>query len=463
MEQDIVRVHVSRRTALAGVGVIGGGVLAVACGAPGAAAPADSEQQTEAPKTEAEAPAEVEATTIVAYLSVSEDLLSRWEDEIEEPFETANPHIDLELSSQPPGGEAGMREKLQVLIAGGVPPDVWEYATIAETMAENDWLIPIDAYVARDQYDLTVFAPKLFDFYTRYDGKLWTIPWGHGGNTFVMALNRQIFDEAGISLPSTDLEQTWTWDEWIDVGLQLTNMQGNTVERFGIADQGGWWSHTLLWGTDWVSEDLKTITSDNPDMIEGMTNYFDMSVKYRSVPKPGELDEVHGMNFYDVFNNGLTGVVRMPPYAITRFTRVEQKVPLVLAPSPAGRRSVPDVNWHSFGIIKGTESPDESWEVIKYLLEDGRYSIFFGKIPSQASLHLSWLEEEFKDLLDARLDAATNSLAGAVPQTRLFRLNWAAVYPIIRDQFNERVYTGKDDVATVLQDLKPVLQATIED
>ncbi|MYB76087.1 MAG: extracellular solute-binding protein, partial [Chloroflexi bacterium] len=150
------------------------------------------------------APAEVEATTIVAYLSVSEDLLARWQDEIEEPFESANPHIDLELSSQPPGGEAGMREKLQVLIAGGVPPDVWEYAT----MAENDWLIPIDAYVARDQYDLTIFAPKLFDFYTRYDGKLWTIPWGHGGNTFVMALKLQMFAEAGFTVPSTGLEQT---------------------------------------------------------------------------------------------------------------------------------------------------------------------------------------------------------------------------------------------------------------
>ena len=32
----------------------------------------------------------------------------------------------------------------------------------------------------------------------------------------------------------------------------------------------------------------------------------------------------------------------------------------------------------------------------------------------------------------------------------------------MRDQFNERVYTGKDDVATVLKDLKPVLQAIVE-
>ena len=71
-----------------------------------------------------------------------------------------------------------MREKLQVQLAAGVPLDVWEYAAIAETMAENDWLIPIDTYVARDQYDLTVFAPKLFDFYTRYDGSFGPFPGG---------------------------------------------------------------------------------------------------------------------------------------------------------------------------------------------------------------------------------------------------------------------------------------------
>ena len=459
MEHPLSDVHVSRRAALAGAGLLGSAVLVAACGAAGAVTPG---QEEAAPGAAGEQPASSgEVTTVVAYLSVSGDSIAQWEEGIVAPFEAENPNINLELSPQP-GGSAGMREKLQVQLAAGVPLDVWEYAAIAETMAENDWLIPIDTYVARDQYDLTVFAPKLFDFYTRYDGKLWTIPWGHGGNTFVMALNRQIFDEAGIGIPSADLAQTWDWDDWIDTGLRLTKRQGDTVERFGIADQGGWWSHTLLWDTDWVSEDLKTITSDNPDMIEGMTNYFDMVVKYRTVPKPGELDEVHGMNRYEVFNNGLTGVERMPPYAITEFTRVEQKVPLVLAPSPIGKRSVPDVNWHSFGIINGSKNPDASWEVIKYLLEDGRYAIFFGKIPSQTSLHLSWLEDEFKDLPDVNLAAATNSLEAAVPQTRLFRLNWSAVYPVMRDQFNERVYTGKDDVATVLKELKPVLQAIVE-
>ena len=192
--------------ALAGAGLLGSAVLVAACGAAGAVTPG---QEEAAPGAAAEQPASSgEITTVVAYLSVSGDSIAQWEEGIVAPFEAENPNINLELSPQP-GGSAGMREKLQVQLAAGVPLDVWEYAAIAETMAENDWLIPIDTYVARDQYDLTVFAPKLFDFYTRYDGKLWTIPWGHGGNTFVMALNRQIFDEAGIGIPSADLAQTW--------------------------------------------------------------------------------------------------------------------------------------------------------------------------------------------------------------------------------------------------------------
>ena len=34
-----------------------------------------------------------------------------------------------------------MREKLATMMAGGTPPDVWEYATIAQTMVKLDWVI----------------------------------------------------------------------------------------------------------------------------------------------------------------------------------------------------------------------------------------------------------------------------------------------------------------------------------
>jgi ABC-type glycerol-3-phosphate transport system substrate-binding protein len=219
--------------ALAGLGM----GLPAACGLPPA---------TSAQKGAAKAPAA--RVTLTAYFGVSGEQPQRFAGEIAQAYAKQRPNVTVELLPQPSGGEAGMREKLQVLIAGGTPPDVWEYATIAETMVKYDWLVPVDDYVRRDRYDLTVYARGLFDHVARYQGKTWIIPYGHGGNTMVMALNPQLFAEAGVALPGTTIQTTWSWSDWVEALRKLTRQQGSEITQFGVADPGSWFaSCPLLW------------------------------------------------------------------------------------------------------------------------------------------------------------------------------------------------------------------------
>jgi ABC-type glycerol-3-phosphate transport system substrate-binding protein len=178
--------------------------------------------------------------TLTAYLGASGELPQRFDSEVAQAYAKQRPNVTVQLLPQPSGGEAGMREKLQVLIAGGTPPDLWEYATIAETMVKYDWLVSVEDYVRRDRYDLNVYAKGLFDHVARYQGKTWIIPYGHGGNTMVMALNPQLFAEAGVALPGTGLQNTWSWNDWVEALRKLTKQQGTDIAQFGVADPGSW-------------------------------------------------------------------------------------------------------------------------------------------------------------------------------------------------------------------------------
>ena len=51
----------------------------------------------------------------------------------------------------------------------------------------------------------------------------------------------------------------------------------------------------------------------------------------------------------------------------------EQHFEIALAPLPRGKVAVPDINWHSFGIIKGSKQPDASWKFLRWSAEQAHW------------------------------------------------------------------------------------------
>ena len=123
--------------------------------------------------------------------------------------------------------------------------------------------------------------------------------------------------------------------------------------------------------------------------------------------------------------------------------------------------SLPDVNWHGFGIIKGGKNPDAVWKFIEWLSQDARWSAFIVKVPAASKWQLPNLKEIFKQFKVPRLDAITNGLAVARPQGNLFRVTNPAVSARISEAINNQLFTGQSEPSTVLRALKPVLQTLL--
>lgn len=461
---DLRRIALSRRVFLAGSAGVGAATLAAACGAPLPTTETAPAAGTAAPAKE-EAPAKAaEQVTVQLFASnVDDEGAKQFDSVIGQPFNEEHPNIKLQLILQSSGGTASVNEKLAAMIAGGLPPDIFDSPIWAEAWAKAEIIRPVDEFAARDKLDLNGYNHDLLDRVAKVEGKLWMVPAFHGGNAIGFKLNPQLFDEAGLNLPSADPNDTWTWDEWVGALQTLTKRAGTQVSQFGLHyygwDAGSW---PRLWETDWVTDDLQTVISDNPTMIEYGTKFFELPHKFQVVPKPGEAQELFGPNV-DLFTTGKAAVTAFWPWGFKKYANKEE-IDFVLAPFPRVNISTPDINWHMFGIIESSKNPDATWTAMQWLLRDARWAGFTWTMPAQRDLAETWVRDILKEYPQVRPEMVPLAMDSAVPQSNMARLtNFAQFYGPIAKTYSEELWTGTKDAATAFQELRPVLQAILEE
>lgn len=147
-----------------------------------------------------------------------------------ELYEKENPHIKIipEYS-----GFDGYFDKLTTQFAAGNAPDIIQYGGNLNDFVARDVVLPLDDYVG-EIIDLSKHSQSMIDAAT-IDGKFYGVTLGT--NAFGLILNKTLFEEAGIPLPSKD----WTWDDFREITKQLSDQLNGiygtavwTEDGFGI-------------------------------------------------------------------------------------------------------------------------------------------------------------------------------------------------------------------------------------
>jgi len=114
-------------------------------------------------------------------------------------------------------------------------PHMWWLAS-SETGAyvEADVLADVDGWLSSKPEIKDNIIPAVLDV-SSYDGKVRSLPWMT--NATAMWINADLFEKAGVPVPSQDPEQTWTWEEFADAVVKLT--QGD-VKGFLVTTSSGW-------------------------------------------------------------------------------------------------------------------------------------------------------------------------------------------------------------------------------
>ena len=459
METRNTHRHGLSRRALLQSSVLSAGVLGLAaCGTVTTAPAAQTEQaaEAEAPAKTEEAPKEMEPVTIQYYTALNDRQQELYPTMVVDEFQAAFPGIQVETILR----EGPFYDKLHALVAAGEPPDT-SWFSYPEAYLRGVFTHVTD-YVKRDNYDISVFPAGAMKTLAMWEGDVLGLPNQSGGSWPVMPYNKEILASEGISDPPlTWTDDSWNAETWLEALQKLAKWEGNNPTRFGINSIGAgvmvYWGP--MWAGSWVSEDLRSVTCDSEEMIEGITYLTDLVAKYRVMDKPGQLNDVFGTaNARDLFFDGKLAFFRTSggqTFAVAE--AVKDGKPYGFAPIPkfgiVGSGQAVDPN----GIINGAKHPDEGWEFIKWQADTPNWAITRGNAPSRQDHFTAWGEAVYGGFAEeARVEVYADSLGYAVEIDPVFSLpNWRI--PIWRDMVGPamtKLYNGEGDVKETLEQLR---------
>ncbi len=266
-----------------------------------------------------------------------------------EEFERRHP--DLRVKKIPISGN--YYQKVLVMIAGGVAPDVMWMGQSFSEFADRDVFLDISERVRKEKIDLSEYSPQVLSWYT-FGDKLYSLPFGV--DIQVMVFNLKLFREAGLPLPDDD----WTFEEFLHAAQKLTLRDENgRVIRFGF--RGG--LQPALFGAAIFDEDGR-VCCNTPEMIEALQTNYDLTTKYRVAPN-SELDGAQSQDIFGYFRQEKAAMMTMETYnfpdAMEIFADMDWKIGL----APKVKTQSQWASSAALCISKDTKYPDEAWELMK--------------------------------------------------------------------------------------------------
>ena len=226
--------------------------------------------------------------------------------------------------------ESGVKVKINVVdwdnywtlleagASGGQMPDVfWMHSNTAQMYMENDLLLNLDDYIAKDDaIDLANYYEGVVDLYNRDDnGSQYALPKDH--DTIALLYNKAIFDKYGVEYPTDD----WTWEDVRDAAAKITEA-GKADGVYGYAintsnNQDGWYNIIYDYGGQVITDDHKGTTIGSDEAKAGM----EMLRQILEVSAPQTVVAETGTD--SLFNSGLAAMITQGSWMINTFYKAE--------------------------------------------------------------------------------------------------------------------------------------------
>lgn len=255
-------------------------------------------------------------------------------------------------------------EKFLTLTAAGQAPDVvqCQYAFCVD-LASRGTLAALDPFMARDRVRREEFIPGEIDEFA-WKKIQYGLPKDNALR--VMFINLDLFDKAGAKPPA----ETWTWDDFVDLGKRLTNRTPPSGSpTFGVADfaysvnDSPSYSITRSYGGEWYNATWTAAAIDAAATVESIQFAADWRNKFKVSPAPGEIS-----GGGDSFRNGRVGMGIQ--FAQQVFFLKEDNVSFRydVVPLPRGKAGAfPCATGSGEALAKDAKAPEAGWQLIRYV------------------------------------------------------------------------------------------------
>ncbi|HEX6035547.1 MAG TPA: sugar ABC transporter substrate-binding protein [Anaerolineales bacterium] len=285
--------------------------------------------------------------------------LAVWQAVVDD-FHTANPNISVKVDVS---DWDSYWTKLNTLIAGGTPPDVFAMdAPLFLDWQSRGALLNLQPYIDANPGFLDGFYPQTLTAYETADG-YYGLP--RDFQTIVLFYNKDMFDAADLEYPTSD----WTYDDLLAAAKTLTLDKDND----GKIDQYGFWSDTwdmeLLWSEAIWAYGGEIISDDHTKTLIGEGGARDAWAFIDSLYKEGVMPTptTAGEFGFDLFQSNMAAMTTIGHWAVPGY--VQAGINFDVAPMPKGPAGqATSVNSAGFVISKDSKNADAAFEFIKFAL-----------------------------------------------------------------------------------------------
>jgi len=273
-------------------------------------------------------------------------------------FEEENPGINVEVQVTP---WDQYWPKLEAAALGGSMPDLFiMHSQEIAKYAEGDVLMDLTEYVNEsEQVDMSKYPQDIVEVYSTNEKTL-GIP--RDFDTIGLWYNKEIFDAAGIPYP----DEKWTWETLLDTAIELTNEEEGIYGMLApVNNQEGYYSFLFQNNGYVLNEDKTQSGFREPETIEAMQFYVDLSLKYGVSPTAAQFANNDRIVY---FQSGRAAMGTFGSYQASTFSQNEYTAENVdVTVLPRGERRATVYHGVSNSISANTEHPEEAWKFLEFM------------------------------------------------------------------------------------------------
>lgn len=283
-------------------------------------------------------------------------------------FNTSRSDIQIKYESIP---SPQLQPILKASLGTPDAPDIIWGSVSTELYALAGLIEPLDAYVERDNFDLSVFYPATLAQQYRH-GTLYGLP--KGVDTYAMVCNTAVFDKYGVEYPSND----WSWDDYDRISRELdAKIKAEGGNEFASALDITSSAHFFLPlivsnGASFMNQDATECLVDDKAAVD----MVDMVVSLINDGIQADFATLTENKPMDLYISGSVGMTNLPSYnkALSAVANSDIASTSVVLPWPKGPASgtnyVSNTTTNNYVMNSGSEVKDAAWEVLKFLTSE---------------------------------------------------------------------------------------------
>ena len=268
-------------------------------------------------------------------------------------------------------------EKFNTELAGGNAPDLtmsWELDYPA--YAKRGVYLDLNEFIKKDsEFQHSVMSqqyPAVLDMFS-YGGKLWVLP--EQVTDTVLFYNKDHVAAAGLKMPTSWNDKSWTWDKFLSYAKKLTQTRGSRITRYGVAEMWGWELTAVnvlgaANGGDWFKQPINpppgSSNLSDPKIERAVQWYADLTNVYKVAASNSALTTTPGVQLFQSgrASMGITGHWNYSALSQTPGLNFD------IAPIPIGPNGSPysrtNIGGTGISICASTKYPEQCWRFVKF-------------------------------------------------------------------------------------------------